>query len=320
MLIDKPEGLTSHDVVAQVRRKLGFKQVGHAGTLDPLATGLLVVLLGEATKISDYLLLADKAYQVKVQLGIETDSLDITGQVIKQIPCELNPEYVSEVAAKLVGALELPVPQFSAVKVNGKKLYEDAHKGEESEVIPMREMEFHKVRVIETTTGTATAQLFCQKGAYVRSWAAELGKQLEVGGAVATLRRIQSAPFNVDQASLLEELPEDIDDPVKLREKLNGLEGFVALEDCLTSWTAVTLLGRDETLMRNGQVPKALSQRLVFEQKQANKLDEPVGVRVLSGSTGELICLLEAQPCKGLKVRRIFNSHKVPGAKSVRGA
>ncbi len=126
LLVDKPTGMTSHDVVSRIRRLAETKEVGHTGTLDPLASGLMVVLLGEATKLSSIVTEGDKAYEVQVQLGIETDTLDITGQILRQNPVSVDQDQVVRCASSLIGEIQLPIPLYSAKKIDGLKLYEYA--------------------------------------------------------------------------------------------------------------------------------------------------------------------------------------------------
>ncbi|MEK7358385.1 MAG: tRNA pseudouridine(55) synthase TruB, partial [Bdellovibrionota bacterium] len=145
LLIDKPVGITSHDVVGRARRILGMRGIGHAGTLDPLASGLLVLLIGEATKVSDYILNGDKSYELKARLGITTDSMDMTGIVTREAAVTATSDEVRSAALALQGKLTLKVPVHSAVKVDGKKLYEYAHKGETPDVVPDREMSFYDI-------------------------------------------------------------------------------------------------------------------------------------------------------------------------------
>jgi tRNA pseudouridine55 synthase len=208
LLIDKPTGLTSHDVVYRVRRTLGMRGIGHAGTLDPLASGLLILLVGEATKVSDYLLNGDKGYEFKVRLGIKTDSMDITGKILSESPVDLSEEKIRAAALSLQGEIALQVPVHSAVKVDGKKLYEFAHKGEIPDHVPTRSMTFYDVQVVEVTPNSALIRMRCSKGSFVRAWANHLGEVLGCGGTVETLRRNFSQPFDSSQAITLEQLEE----------------------------------------------------------------------------------------------------------------
>ncbi|RYZ77522.1 MAG: tRNA pseudouridine(55) synthase TruB, partial [Proteobacteria bacterium] len=210
LLVDKPVGMTSHDVVARARRILGTKGIGHAGTLDPLASGLLLLLIGEGTKVSDYLLNGDKTYELNCKLGVATDSMDITGEVLREQPVTSSLEEIKAAVAKLQGTLTLKVPLHSAVKVDGKKLYEYAHKGQtpEPNIIPDREMTFYDVQLIETTMASASpsgstnviVRMSCSKGSFIRAWANNLGEDLGCGGTVEGLRRVASNPFTVANA------------------------------------------------------------------------------------------------------------------------
>ena len=193
LLVDKPTGMTSHDVVREVRKKLQMKTVGHAGTLDPLATGLLVILLGEATHLSDDLLNNDKNYHVRVKWGVETDTWDVKGRVLKEDLSPIDGQQVALEAQKLVGNLELPVPIYSAVKLKGKKLYEYAREGQNIN-LPKREMNFYNLVVDRVGEGFIDVEMSCRKGSFIRSWAHQLGVHLGVGACVERLRRMASTP------------------------------------------------------------------------------------------------------------------------------
>lgn len=306
LFIDKPSGVTSHDVVAKARRILNVSAVGHTGTLDPLASGLMVLLIGEGTKISEYILTGDKGYEVLVRLGLKTDTWDITGRTLSQMNVQLDPEIVRSEAVRLRGSIELPVPVYSAVKVEGKKLYEYARKEQEVK-IPRRVMGIEEVQILEAGKDFVRARIVCTKGTFIRSWAAELGERLDVGGVVAELRRFYSQPYSLENAITLEALAESVAQSSSTDE-FRGLLGkaFVPLAECLPNWKALTVGGRDEKLMTHGQIPHDLVRRLVFEQKMANREDRSVGIKIMSASHGQLLSLLEAQPFKGLKIRRIF--------------
>lgn len=298
LLIDKPSGMTSHDVVAKVRRWIGSKAVGHAGTLDPLATGLMVVLLGEATKISDYLLTGDKGYRVKVRFGIETDSLDITGQTLKKIDnLDLNKSLVESTILSLQGPLILSVPRFSAVKVKGETLLQKTLKEKEF-LPPEREMSFYDLKLLEISMDSAICEFRCSKGSYVRSWVQKLGELLGCGATVEELRRFFSSPYSLAQAIQLEDL---------LKGDMAACgSSFVPLSECLLDWEAFTVIGKEERLMTNGQIPNELSKRLIFQQKMVNKSRIPRGVRIFQGSSGRLSSLVEIQPCREPKIKRVF--------------
>lgn len=309
LLINKPKGITSHDVVSRVRRALKMREVGHAGTLDPLATGLMVLLLGEGTKLSDYILQEDKAYRVKVKLGLRTDSLDITGEVLSQQSVEhLNPDRIVAEARALLGQFTWPVPVFSAIKTGGKKLYQYAHKGEAPQEIPQKEMVFWGLEVIQAGRDFIEVKIRCSKGSYIRSWAAQLGERLGVGGVVEELERLESAPYQLENAVSLEEMEQRLAENSSLSKGLAGLapSPFISLRDILQGWKTITVSGKDERLIHNGQISHDLERRLIVEQKEATRLQKTLGIRVLSADTGDLLSILEAQPNRRLKIRRVF--------------
>ena len=299
LLVDKPKGLTSHDVVREIRRRLQIKAVGHAGTLDPLATGLLVVLLGEATHLSDDLLNGDKSYHVKVRWGIETETWDMEGRVTREDLTPVDVEWVVTEAHKLVGDLELPIPIYSAVKRGGKKLYEYARKGQKIE-ISNRKMSFYNLTVCHVGEGFIEVEMSCRKGSFIRSWAYQLGVNLGVGACVEELRRTASLPYKVINGTALEKI---------CRENLCSPH-FIPLRDCLSSYKTFTVSGRGEHLMMNGQIPRELSQRLIYHQKQANRFEEPLPVRVMSGHDGQLLSILEVRPFKRLRIKRVFKASR----------
>jgi tRNA pseudouridine55 synthase len=305
LLIDKPTGMTSHDVVARVRRILGTRAVGHCGTLDPLASGLMILLIGQATKISDYLLLQAKTYETTVQLGLTTDSFDVTGAETSRSDLQMDFVAVTTAVGELTGDLTLAVPVFSATKVDGKKLYEYARSGQEV-VLPVKIMSFFDVKVNDYSYPDVRLTLSCSKGSFIRAWAAELGKRLGVGGCVKTLRRLQSYPWSVERAITLEALQELKDSAnLKLDEKVWGT-CFVPLAEALPHLKTIVADGWEQKLLKNGQIPHSLSTRLTFELKQVHKQGEVLGIRVISTTDRALIAILQAIPGQGLKIRRVF--------------
>lgn len=300
LLIDKPADMTSHDVVARVRKILKTSSVGHTGTLDPMATGLMILVLGEATKLSDYLITSDKAYQLKVRLGVTTDSLDRTGKVLTETVCDLAPEVVRAAALDLQGDFSWAVPIFSATKVEGKKLYEYGHRGQVV-ATPVKEMRFWGAEVQEVSPAGVQLVLDCSKGSFIRTWASQLGERLGVGGTLEELRRIRVGGWSVSHAVSLEQLAAQAEDFDKLG------TSFVPLAQALPSWKPMMASSKDARLMRNGQIPRELANRLVFEQKVAFSSGEPVFVKVISEG-GDLLAILAAEPGQGLKIRRVFRS------------
>lgn len=206
LLVDKPKGPTSHDVVDLVRRRFGIRKVGHAGTLDPNATGLLVLLLGRGTKLSEKLMAADKVYEGTLKLGETTDSYDADGQVVATAPVPpLTLEQLNAAAAAFEGDLMQAPPMVSAAKVGGVPLYKLARKGVEVERKP-RLVHVYSFRFSAYQEPLAAFRVVCTKGTYVRSLVHDLGQKLGCGAYLATLRRLESGPLSVTRAIPLEEL------------------------------------------------------------------------------------------------------------------
>ena len=201
IVVDKPKGPTSNDVVQRVRRGLKVDRVGHTGTLDPMATGVLPVCVGEATKIVQLLMGDDKAYEAEVTLGAETDTLDAQGQVVATGPVV---PFDAAVLARFRGTYLQTPPMFSAVKVGGRKLYEAARAGEELERAP-REVTVTKLEVLAVEGAKVRLQLECSKGFYVRVLACELGKALGTVAHLSTLRRTKAGVFTLAQAVPLDD-------------------------------------------------------------------------------------------------------------------
>lgn len=303
LLIDKPDGLTSHDVVSRVRRILGLRAVGHSGTLDPIATGLLVMLLGEATKISDYVLNGEKGYQVKIRLGISTDTLDRAGKVTEEKPINVTTEQVETAVRGLIGVLQLQIPAFSAAKVDGKKLYEYARKEQEIE-LPIREMDFRTLKLESVDLPYVTVSMTCSKGSFVRAWVSKLGEVLGCGAHVAELRRTISEPYRVETAISLEKLEEIW----KAREARDGYllgPAWIPLKDTIPTFRSLRIDGQDEVLMRNGQISHKIQARLLSFVPATGGV--PPGVKVVSESSDDLVSLLIAEEGKFYRIRRVFN-------------
>lgn len=206
LLVDKPAGLTSHDVVDRLRRHLGIKKVGHCGTLDPMATGLLVIVLGRGTKLSETLMASDKVYTGRIKLGETTDSYDADGELQGSLPVPpLTLEILNETAAGFVGDLMQTPPMVSAVKVKGVALYKLARRGVEVAREP-RLVHVYHFRFQAYAEPWADFRLACTKGTYVRSIAHELGQKLGCGAHLTALRRTDSGRFGVDGALPLAEL------------------------------------------------------------------------------------------------------------------
>jgi len=205
LLIDKPPGPTSHDVVAAVRRRFGIKKVGHCGTLDPNATGLLVLVLGKATRLSERLMSGDKVYEGTLKLGETTNSYDADGELTSSLPVPLlTTEELSEVAATFLGdQMQLP-PMVSAIKKDGVPLYKLARKGVEVER-KERFIHIYTFSIASYSEPLATFRVACTKGTYVRTLVHDLGQKLGCGAHLAALRRLVSGKFNISTALPLDD-------------------------------------------------------------------------------------------------------------------
>lgn len=205
LLVDKEQDWTSSDVVAKLRGILGERRVGHAGTLDPLATGLLVIMIGRATKASDYLMKHDKRYIACLRLGIETDTQDVSGNVIRQSLSNIPIKDVQEAAATFTGKIQQIPPMFSAIKRNGQKLYEIARRGETVER-EARAITVSSISVVGMEDGDFILDVSCSSGTYIRTLCHDIGKLLGCGGCMSKLRRVTSGEFTVEQAHTIGEL------------------------------------------------------------------------------------------------------------------
>lgn len=207
----KPPGMTSHDVVAHVRRVLGTRAVGHTGTLDPAAAGLLVLTVGTATRLGEYLLDCDKAYRAEATLGLRTSTADAEGEVISRTSATgVSEAQVAEALRALQGPLVMRPPAHSAVRVGGRRLYEIARAGTQVEA-PERRVHVHETQLLQFAPGDLATVLFdvtCSKGTYVRSLAEMLGERLGVGGTLSALIRTRVGPHGLGDAVTLEELAE----------------------------------------------------------------------------------------------------------------
>jgi tRNA pseudouridine55 synthase len=206
LLVDKPAGPTSHDLVAKIRRHFCLKKVGHGGTLDPAATGLLVILLGRGTRLSAKFMSSDKTYEGTLRLGITTDSQDADGQIIKETDSsKVTLEQVQSEMAKFRGDLYQMPPMVSAIKIGGVPLYKMARRGQEVERQP-RLIHLYEMRLLDFTPPRASFVLRCTKGTYVRTICHDIGESLGCGAHLEKLRRTESGELNVNRAIPLDKL------------------------------------------------------------------------------------------------------------------
>lgn len=219
IIIDKPAGKTSHDVVSIVKKLLGVKKAGHTGTLDPMATGVLPICLNEATKLARFLTDDAKEYRAIMLLGVKTDTLDVEGKIIGRSEQIRSDEEIRAVLAKMVGkSMQMP-PAFSAVKYCGKPLYKWARQGIMLETAP-REIEIQSIVVEDITYPRVTFRVVCSKGTYIRTLCADAGDQLGSGACLCGLRRLKSGYFSEDMAVSLENDAPDAEKKEELTAKL----------------------------------------------------------------------------------------------------
>ena len=281
--VDKPGGMTSHDVVYRVRKLTGIKQVGHAGTLDPMATGVMVVAVGKACRLLRFLE-DDKSYLATIKLGLATDTDDIEGKVLAE-----NPDAVSnppglpallEALAAFQGDIEQIPPYFSAIHVDGKRLYEMARAGLAPPEIKARPVTISKLELISYEAPEVIIRVHCSKGTYIRSIARDLGIKLGLGGTLSALRRESSGRFQLDQAQTLEQLAQEIK--------------AVPIEDALTM-PALT-------------VDDATAKRLVMGQKVATEMAIE---RTIKDTDDQYILIRAATSQKPFSVCRLDSGEKI---------
>lgn len=267
LLLDKPLGMTSNAALQAVKRLFRAAKAGHTGNLDPLATGLLPICLGEATKISGFLLDSDKTYLGTIRLGITTRTADAEGEVLETRPVPaLDEAQVNEVLARFTGEIRQVPPMHSAVKVNGKPLYKLAHQGLEIER-EARTVTIHALKLLRLEGDELDIELRCSKGTYVRTLAEEIGEALGCGAHLSALRRTGSGPFDVEQAITLDELE-------RLAEE-GGLEALDArllpIEQALSDWPVISLTPNSAHYVQQGQpvqVPRAPTSGWVRLQRE----------------------------------------------------
>ena len=210
LLIDKPQEWTSHDVVGKLRGILHEKRIGHSGTLDPMATGLLVIFVGRATRAVEFAEADAKEYIAGLRLGVTTDTQDITGTVLAEKPQSVTVQDVQAILPRFTGPQEQIPPMYSAIKVGGKKLYDIARKGGEVERKP-RAITIHSLELVEggnVPEGDFCLDVVCSKGTYIRTLCNDMGEALGVGGTMSSLRRVRAGEFSLDSALTLEQVAE----------------------------------------------------------------------------------------------------------------
>ena len=288
LVIRKEKGYTSHDVVAKLRGILHMKKIGHTGTLDPAAEGVLPVALGKGTRLVELLTEKEKTYEAVLRLGVSTDTQDMTGAVLSEKPVTVTEEEVREAVGSFVGEqLQIP-PMYSALKVNGKKLYELAREGKSIERKP-RPVVFYEIRILDMELPLVRISVTCSKGTYIRTLCNDIGEKLGCGGAMEELLRTRSGNFTLEESMTLSQVEEavariarigeerdsfpfDIDGAVvKVEEAVaDGTIGekLVSIEDVLSMYPVLTCTPEGDRLLNNGNpLPEELVQGGSREEK-----------------------------------------------------
>ncbi len=250
LVIDKPVGMTSHDVVQAVRNGTGIRRAGHTGTLDPRASGVLVVLVGPAVRLSEFISATDKRYQAIIRMGSSTDTYDAEGKFTTQdTPVDVKIEEFETVLKGFEGEIEQTPPQYSAVKVKGRKAYEMARKGQEVELEP-RIIQVHHLEVLEWTPPEVVVDVHCSSGTYVRSLANDLGETLGTGAYLVGLRRTKSGRFTLRDAVPLRKVQEAF-------QAGDWYQYLIPAAEALGDWTARELDPDEVEDVRHGHRVKA---------------------------------------------------------------
>ena len=241
VIVDKPQGWTSQDVVSKLRGVFKTKRIGHGGTLDPLATGVLPVFVGRATRGVEFFEHAEKTYQAVLRFGISTDTEDITGTVLEEKPVCVTKEQFLQTLKQFRGDILQVPPMYSAIKVNGQKLYDLARQGKEVER-KARPVTIYRLECLVFASNTATLLVHCSKGTYIRTLCKDIGQALGCGGCMEALRRVSAGEYTSEQAVELQSLVES-DDPGKY---------LMPVDSMFTQHKKVTLTPKQTLRCRNG--------------------------------------------------------------------
>lgn len=299
LLIDKPAGITSFDVIRQMRRLLRTKKIGHAGTLDPFATGLLVICVGHYTRFAGYLTDDAKAYRATVQLGVKTNTHDTEGDITdrRDIPPNWS-QTLSDILPRFQGNISQVPPAFSAIHVDGKRAYDLARKGEKVE-IPARDVTIEHLEVVSHNEDSFVMEVRASKGTYIRALGRDIGDALECGAHLRELRRLQSGAFHIDQAHSLDDFHKYSDQ--------ERIEALLKDQQALPNFDALTLHAADVKRLQDG---KKVGAPVVKEGCYAAYAEESGAllglVDVLPNSKEGAVLGVETQPHAILKVRRLL--------------
>jgi len=229
VIIDKPAGWTSQDVTARLRRVFGTRRIGHGGTLDPMATGVLPVFVGRATRGVEFFEHAEKTYETELLLGVATDTEDTTGTVLFRREVSVTPGQLAAVLERFRGEIMQIPPMYSALKVNGQKLYDLARKGRQVERQP-RPVTIHELTLLSREGDTLRLRVRCSKGTYIRTLCADIGEALGCGGCMQALRRTQAGEYTIAEAVPLQQLLEAAEPEIYLRDVDTMFRGYPAVK------------------------------------------------------------------------------------------
>ena len=241
VIVDKPQNWTSQDVTARLRRVFHTRRIGHGGTLDPMATGVLPVFVGRTTRGVEFFEHAEKTYETVLRLGLTTDTEDITGAVLTETPVSVTDEQIEAALAAFRGEIMQVPPMYSALKVNGQKLCDLARKGKTVERQP-RPITIHELTLLERGVNTLRLRVRCSKGTYIRTLCKDIGEELGCGGCMESLRRVSAGEYTIDEAVPLQELLDTTQAAKYLR----------SVDTMFRNYPAVTLTANQETRCRNG--------------------------------------------------------------------
>ena len=241
VIVDKPRDWTSQDVTARLRRVFGTRRIGHGGTLDPMATGVLPVFVGRATRGVEFFEHAEKTYETVLRLGLTTDTEDITGTVLTEVPVSVTDEQVEGALDAFRGEIMQVPPMYSALKVNGQKLCDLARKGKTVERQP-RPITIYELQLLERGENTLRLRVRCSKGTYIRTLCKDIGEALGCGGCMESLRRVSAGEYTIAEAVPLQELLDTVEPETYLR----------GVDTMFCNYPAVTLTANQEKRCRNG--------------------------------------------------------------------
>ncbi len=295
-LIHKEKGMTSHDVVFKLRKLVKDKQIGHTGTLDPMATGLLMCLVGPSVKLLPYLGNENKKYSLELMLGCQTDTWDITGKILKKKSIDsLNEEMIRQSVLSLKGSQEFEIPMYSAKKINGIKLYEVAREKNElaleSFLGPKKMMNFWDLDNIKIHLPYVSLDLWCSKGSFIRSWVFQLGEHLNVGATLVNLKRESIDKYTLDRSQSLLEIEKDVAN--NLRPK-----SYIEQKELVQSFYVYNLRPQDLVPMENGLLSYDLKSRLLNLNVNAEF--------IFCHFQNELLSIVQNKP--DLRIKKVFKT------------